>query len=1371
MLKTLFKVLLGTLCVVSSALAIEPGEVPEPLKPWVSWALHGQHEAGCPFLYSDADSRRCAWGSKLTLDLGEAGGGFSQRWQVQRKGWITLPGDAGQWPQSVMLDGKAVAVTERDARPAVLVDAGNHVLAGNFSWSRTPESLQLANNTGIVALTLKGQPVAEPYIDEQGRVWLQRKVAEAAAEDTLDLRVHRLVEDDIPLSLTTRLQLSVSGKSRELVLSPVVLAGFIPVAMQSPLPARLEADGKLRLQARPGVWEITLTARHDGQLQALPLPAAAQPLAAEEVWAFKAYNALRLVNVEGVSGLDPQQTTLPEEWKQYPAYRLRPGDTFKMVEKKRGDPEPAPDQLNLQRTLWLDFDGGGYTVRDQINGTINRSWRLDMAAPAQLGRVSVDGQDQLITKGNDQRYGIELRQGNANITAESRLPRTGANVAAVGWQQDYQSASSELRLPPGWKLFAATGVDQAPGTWLQSWDLLDIFLVLVVAFASGKLWGRRWGAIALVTMALVYPESGAPQWVWLNLLAAAALVRYLPSGSALRAVKIYRGLTFVALLLIALPFAIQQIRVGIYPSLERPWAGVAANGVQYQEPVPAAAPAAPAAEAAAGPEMLDRAAPEMVEADGIASSVTTMGSVSRPMRKMREEAPAKVVNLVEHDPSARIQTGPGLPEWSWNNYRLTWSGPVRHDQTMSLWLLSPAMNLLLAFVRVALILVLAWRVLDMPLPRRPQFQARASAMAMIALLVGVAFPVDRAWADLPSMEMLNELEARLVEPAACLPVCASSPRLSVEVLGDVVRLRQEIHALADTAVPLPGGRKHWSPKQVVVDGDAQPGLLYQGEQLWLRLPRGSHQVLMEGTLGRHENIEIPLPLRPYLVESSVHGWELEGVHEDGQPDDSLRLKRIAQSSGKAGQQVNETLPPFVRIERFIRLGLKWQVETRVTRLSPVGSAIALEVPLLPGESVLSEWVRSKDGRAQVSIPPAAMEASWMSDLKELPQIPLQASRQNQWTEVWRIDASPIWHVEFAGIPPVGHQEEGRRLPTFRPWPGEELKVTVTRPEPLAGQTLTVDSSQLRVLPGIRDTDTTLELRLRSSQGGQHAIALPQGAELMSVRINGQPQPIRAQNGKVVLPVVPGVQQFSLSFREPHGMGFHTRTPQVDIGVDNVNARVVVEAPQDRWTLLLGGPRLGPAVLFWGVLIVMAAVAWGLGKVPLTPLKPHEWLLLGFGLTQTPPAVAMLIAGWLLALGWRGKQGEALSKNGFNFMQIILALWTLAALSSLFYAIQNGLLGMPEMQIEGNGSSAFSLQWFQDRSDATLPQAWLVSVPLWVYRFMMLAWALWLASALMRWLRWGWGCYVAGGLWRKLVLSGIKPEKAGKADTANPEHKD
>ena len=65
------------------------------------------------------------------------------------------------------------------------------------------------------------------------------------------------------------------------------------------------------------------------------------------------------------------------------------------------------------------------------------------------------------------------------------------------------------------------------------------------------------------------------------------------------------------------------------------------------------------------------------------------------------------------------------------------------------------------------------------------------------------------------------------------------------------------------------------------------------------------------------------------------------------------------------------------VERELSLGIVWQVETRVARLTPAGKALFLEVPLLAGESVTSADVRVVDGRAQVSFAPDASSSSHM----------------------------------------------------------------------------------------------------------------------------------------------------------------------------------------------------------------------------------------------------------------------------------------------------------------------------------------------------------------------------------------------------------
>ena len=132
----------------------------------------------------------------------------------------------------------------------------------------------------------------------------------------------------------------------------------------------------------------------------------------------------------------------------------------------------------------------------------------------------------------------------------------------------------------------------------------------------------------------------------------------------------------------------------------------------------------------------------------------------------------------------------------------------------------------------------------------------------------------------------------------------------------------------------------------------------------------------------------------------------------------------------------------------------------------------------------------------------------------------------------------------------------------------------------------------------------------------------------------------------------------------------------------------LRVPHDRWILWLNGPRMGPAILFWGALLALIPIAFALGRVQLTPLAARDWFLLGLGLTQSHVAVSVIIVGWFFALAVREKRADALSNRKFNLSQIVLAGLTVVALALLVLAVRHSPLGTPEMQIAGNGSSAW-----------------------------------------------------------------------------------
>jgi hypothetical protein len=271
--------------------------------------------------------------------------------------------------------------------------------------------------------------------------------------------------------------------------------------------------------------------------------------------------------------------------------------------------------------------------------------------------------------------------------------------------------------------------------------------------------------------------------------------------------------------------------------------------------------------------------------------------------------------------------------------------------------------------------------------------------------------------------------------------------------------------------------------------------------------------------------------------------------------------------------------------------------------------------------------------------------------------------------------------------------------------------------------------------------------MRSSRGGEHTVTLPEGAVVDRVIVNGSKQPPRQDQRRVTVPVSPGAQSVVISYREPVGLTPFYRASAVDLGAPSVNVEVDIALGADRWLLMLGGPRLGPAILFWSFLVVLILIGVVLGRTRLAPLSSWQWVLLGLGLSQAEPPAAALVAGALLAFGWRRRMDPQPRGWLYNLAQLAFALWTAAAVAVLFAAIKQGLLGHPDMVIKGNGSYPGMLKWFADRSPGVLPQPWVLSVPLLVYRLTMLAWALWLALAVIRWARWIWGCFTQGGLWR------------------------
>jgi len=1373
-----------TLLASAAAQALKPDELPKALQDWLPWAWHGQLAERCPKAFDGQAAQLCVWPGHLQLKAEAGGANFRMELQVLGgPARVALPGETGLWPQDVKAGAQPLPVSEIEGRPTVWLPPGRYSVEGRLPWRSLPQDLQLPTGLGSLEASLNGQPLRQ-RVDENGRLLLSPgggAQAEGQASETV--RTVRRLEDDIPARLTTQFGLTVAGRSREITLPLALLPGWQAHEIRSPLPARLQPDGSLRVQARPGQWTLELEARHMAPLSKLELPQGGA--SAEEVWSFAARNELRVVSLSGGAALDPRQVEMPEDWRSLPAYRLLPGESLQFAQSRRGTEQPEADALRLSRTLWLDFDGAGFSVQDRINGKVSRATRLDMPAPGLLGRATVNGADQTLTQGGEGRVGFALRDAEVQIEADSRI--AGHNtLPASGWAQDFESASAQLRLPPGWLLLHASGVDQAQGSWVAGWTLWDLFFLLLAALGAGKLLGWRHGVLTGLALGLAWQLPGSPpQALWLALLALLALHQALPAGHGL-ALWVGRAQRAALLLLglLLLSFAVDQVRWALHPQLEFR-SSPSGIGFAHKEE----------------PQAVEMAMPAPAQ-DRMEEGHPSNEDRNRAKRMLRAPAKADVENpyslnslgkqLDEQDPRARVQTGPGLPNWSWKSHGLQWQGPVQAGQTLSLWLLPPwAMSLL----RVLALLLLVAAALPLAAGAWPQAQQRLAAwrsergrggvrgsvrggvrLGCLALLLALtALPAlasppapESAGSTFPqpSEALLAELRARLNPPPPCLPRCAELARGLLTAQGPRIQLRLEVHAQAAVALPLPGEGSNWAPERITLDG--QPATTRRDEQgqLWLLAPAGVSQVLLEMDAAGAQDVGINLPLPLRELKTQLEGWALSGLDARGLPSGALRLAREqgGTQAAKAGDSgtPRDALPPLVRVERQLQLGLQWQVLTRVQRISPSRAPLTVQIALLPGESVTEAGAQVKDGQLQLQLG-GEDEVLLNSSLKPLPQLDFQASTQAQQIEVWSLAASPAWQVQMQGLAPIWHQRDGHWAPLWQPWPGEKLQLKISKPQGVEGQTLTLDGLHTRIDPGQRSRTVSSELTLRVSLGQDHRLQLPPQAELLELQLNGAPLPVQAREGAISLPLTPGKHHLKLRWRQPEGMGAWLRSQPLGLGkLQGVNERIELALPQDRvalWMGISGGAALGPAVLFWGVLLVLlAAVALGLRRLQGLPLQGWGWLLLGLGVAPASLGGLAVIGAWFLLLRARERlAGAELKRWQFNGLQVLLLFWTLVTVSALMHALSVGLLGHPDLLIQGNGSNAHQLLWYADRVTGGAERSvWLLSLPIWAYRVAMLLWALWLASALLAWVRWAWAAFSAGGLWRAKPRV-LKPE--------------
>jgi len=1354
----------------ASVAGIDPREIPAELAGWRDWVRHDQDYRACPLMAGSsgdsADAFICAWPDSLEFAVAEAGASFSQNWTLYARAALPLPGDSKHWPQAVMVNGSAAPVVRLPGRetPVIWLAAGSYRVNGRFDWGERPASITVPGAVARIALRIDGRVVSSLQRDGE-RLWLGRAASVDTEADSFSLQVFRLLEDRQPQRLVTQLRLQISGKGRELVLPAVLPTGFAPVALDSALSARLEADGSLHIQARPGHHEITLTTRALAPLDEIPAPSHAAPWPDEEVWSYQSMPERRVSSALGPPQVDPNLAEVPPGWRELPAFAMAAGAVLKIDQQGRGLSDQDQNHLRLSRELWLDFSGQGFSSHDRIQGRLVRDWRLDMAAPFALTRASENGSGLLVTAGaTPGQSGVELRARDLELDASSRISRRVAELPLTGWQQRFDAVATILHLPPGYELVAAFGADRAPAAWLDRWDLLDVFFAALLGFLAVLAFGRLAALATIGYLLLAWHLPDAPRFSLLLALALgqlAAAVRQSP-GLARWSGRLAQ-LTLLWVVIVTLPFAAGQIRQALYPQLEPAGYAMAygrlAEGLASRSDNFATGAAAEKKAAANDEVVFDEAMPMAEEAPPPAPPATSLpASMAADGGKLAAaESPRSNRPKRRYTSDSVVQAGAGEPAWQWRDYSIEVAGPVLPSQSIRL-LLSPPWLTRLA--RLAIVLLLAFSLWRMGQGRFNLRLPKALASAALLALLGSGQLLAAAT---PAKDFVAELGERLRELPECSPQCGRIARADLRFSVSRFEAALELHAAERLALPLPGNEKLLPIARISLDGSAVGGLRRAADgSAWIVVPRGVHRVQIEWTPAAVDAISLRFPDAPGYTGASGSGWAVAGIDAGRLESGSVQFTRMAQVEPGTEGGVAGDFPPYVIVSRALQFDREWTITTSVQRIAPAAAAFNIRVPVLAGEHLLSDAMNVIDGQVSVPFAEGVQWLQWQSRLDPAEALVLTAPDQAERSEVWQVDASPGWHVVAEGVPAV-HTEVSMYL--FYPLPGEPLRLSLTRPAALPGNTLAIDRVAQFSRIGKRSSEHQLQFELRATQGGQHPIDLPAGAQVTEVRVNQLLLNLRPEQDRLSLPVRPGSNQVSVAWRDEVGAGPVIRSPALALNAPSSNLALQLSLPADRWVLAVTGPRVGPAVLYWGELLVMALLALALARTGATPLGGRDWLLLGIGFSTVSWWALVCFIAWLFALGWRARIDPSAWRWRFNLVQIGLVLLTLVALAALFGAIRTGLLGSPDLHVVGNQSTAQSLNWFHDQTDSRLPIGTAISLPIWVYRALMLAWSFWMASALIRWLRWALVCFTRHATWLPWRRRLASPETPASASTA------
>ena len=1317
----------ATVC-TGLTLAAQDVYVPSELEDWKDWVLADHPNIYCPINDTSRQRLPCVWISELQVELTSginARIDFRIRGQANADSHVELP-SSDKRPVSVQLNGSPANVGVFQDSSRVFVSSGEFTITGHISLDSVPRSLSIPRSAAIVRLSIDGEDVAVPRI-ENGNLWLQAQVLVEESKNALRLDVFRRVRDDIPQILDTRIRLSVDGENRVETLGKPNFEGFRAISVNADVPVQVTKDGTFLVQVSRGVSWVSVRAVSERVLSEFTPTSRGAYWPMSETWVYIARTQHRTADVEGVNPVDP--TLVDSPFGSAPTYEVPLGSTLRLVNEQRGNPNPKPALFNLSREIWLGFDGSSIVASDEIVADVQSETRIE--ADYELGAVRVDGANRLVTYiGDEADYetGITLHPSERRVESVSIL-ESRSDISANGWLVDADSLNINLNVPPGWKLLWTSGVDRVDESWLSSWwNLWDIFISVLIVVVLYRVGGIPVAVVVSIAILLGYQEHTAPAIGWLLLGLVLLVERQINSDVARRVTQIVYWTLLVPVAVISIYVAANNLRQAVYPQLDTAIGSelihteIASNDEEIlyrsstirrenfdlQSPI----------------ELADRSRSKTRSDEALEEEIVVSGSfVDEPLSQQ---------------PIVAVQTGPGRPTWEWHKVALEWTGPVSKDQRIDFTFLPPPATrivfVLIAVLHLLMLLILVMARIRDQIDLPPRFRRVLSLLLLGAVTTS-------ANASFPDAELLEELENRLTELPECVPGCASLERATLSMSDEnALQIELTLLAGAKVAVPLPKVTPRTSLLAVSQDGLRQPLFHDSSGRTYVEVDEGQSQVSMRFNVRGLDDLVVDFPLKAAQISKDVCCWRVAESVESNQQRIVLNRQKDDADDVSLTSSTYEFERPLV-VERILDLQHEPTVRTTVRVSGIRDENLSMEIPLLTGETVLDDHITVRNSNVVVVFDPNVNVITWRSSILLEDELVISAPAYTERTEQWYVRGSDFWRFEGDGVTP---SQSERNATVYLPRQGETLTLKLTKPTPVPGNTLTVKNVDLSSTVGSRASTHTATFRIESSVADTFGIELPSGSLLEGMTIDGRDQPL--STGPLVnFPITHGEHLYGVRWRMEEAIWLLYETPDLAMSESARNVSHSVQLAKNRWILFLGGPALGSAVLFWGVVIVTVLVGLTLTYLPRFPLTKLDAILVAVGATLANIWALLFVALWTLSIWWRARTKlDDLPLYAFRLIQIALGLLTLIGLLALLFTVLSALQTPPDMYITTSSilsdRTTFSpldahlLRWFADESSVELPTAWVFSLPFWVYQLTMLAWSLWLVFALIKWVR-------------------------------------